>query len=183
VVRVPRPGSAGRIVAFERANREHFAPWDPPMPPEFLTEPFWEDLIATYRSDAAADRAVRTCLYLRDDPTEAVIGFCSLNHIERDCRQSARLAFGIDHRHEGKGYMAEALEAVLSLGFERLGLHRIEAAFAPTNERCSRLLRRCGFQIDGYVRDYMFINGEWRDHVLSSRLNPDSPAPGHARGY
>jgi ribosomal-protein-alanine N-acetyltransferase len=27
--------------------------------------------------------------------------------------------------------------------------------------------------VEGYARDYLYINGCWEDHILTSRTNPD----------
>ncbi len=42
----------------------------------------------------------------------------------------------------------------------------------PENERSARLLARLGFVRVGLARNYLFINGAWRDHVLTERINP-----------
>jgi [ribosomal protein S5]-alanine N-acetyltransferase len=39
------------------------------------------------------------------------------------------------------------------------------------------LLNRLGFIPEGYARNYLRINGEWRDHVLTSLTNPNWRAP------
>jgi len=46
-----------------------------------------------------------------------------------------------------------------------LHLHRIEAACVPENERSIRLLRKVGFLQEGLARNYIRINGHWRDHL------------------
>jgi ribosomal-protein-alanine N-acetyltransferase len=43
----------------------------------------------------------------------------------------------------------------------------------PTNERSAALLRRLGFVVEGYARDYLFIGGKFRDHILTSLTNPN----------
>ncbi len=45
------------------------------------------------------------------------------------------------------------------------------ANYVPTNERSGRLLRRLGFTVEGYARDYLCLNGTWQDHILTSLIN------------
>ena len=71
-------------------------------------------------------------------------------------------------KHQGSGLMFEALSAALPFALEHLGLHRIMANYQPHNERSGKLLRRLGFAVEGYARDYLYIDGEWRDHVLTA---------------
>jgi ribosomal-protein-alanine N-acetyltransferase len=47
------------------------------------------------------------------------------------------------------------------------------ANYQPGNERSARLLRRLGFVPEGFARDYLYIAGAWRDHVLTAKNNPD----------
>ena len=56
--------------------------------------------------------------------------------------------------------------------FSALRLHRIHASYIPGNERSGGLLARLGFVREGLARNYLFINGAWRDHVLTALLNP-----------
>ena len=52
-------------------------------------------------------------------------------------------------------------------------LHRIMANYRPENERSGRLLERLGFVRGGLRERYLFIDGAWRDHVLTALTNPD----------
>ena len=69
--------------------------------------------------------------------------------------------------------MYEALRASLDYVFQVLNLHRVMANFMPHNARSNGLLRRLGFTVEGYARDYLYIDGAWRDHVLTSLTNPE----------
>jgi len=71
----------------------------------------------------------------------------------------------------------EAAGAVVTYAFETLRLHRLETSYQPTNERSGRVLRKLGFVVEGYARDYLFLNGAWRDGILAARINPDAPRP------
>ncbi len=62
--------------------------------------------------------------------------------------------------------------ATIDYAFRELRLHRIMANYRPENGRSGRLLERLGFVREGYARDYLFIDGAWRDHVLTSKTNP-----------
>jgi ribosomal-protein-alanine N-acetyltransferase len=75
--------------------------------------------------------------------------------------------------HANCGTMQRAVPALLAFGFNDLKLHRIEAASLPRNERSIHLLEKCGFQREGYAREFMEINGTREDHVLYGILKQD----------
>jgi ribosomal-protein-alanine N-acetyltransferase len=47
------------------------------------------------------------------------------------------------------------------------------AGYVPHNIRSAAVLRRAGFTVEGYARDYILINGRWEDHILTAITNPD----------
>ena len=69
--------------------------------------------------------------------------------------------------------MTESLLAVCEFAFGRIGLRRLEAACLPQNEASRGLLEKVGFQYEGYAREYLRIDGEWRDHLLYALLRDD----------
>ena len=64
---------------------------------------------------------------------------------------------------------------VMALGFafERLKLHRVEAACLPHNAPSRGLLLKSGFREEGYAREYLCIDGRWQDHVLFAMLRDE----------
>jgi ribosomal-protein-alanine N-acetyltransferase len=107
-----------------------------------------------------------------------VIGQISFTSYTRGPHQSCNLGYNIDHRFEGRGLMKEALVGAIQHAFQRLKFHRIAANYMPVNERSGRVLRRLGFNVEGYARDYLFLAGAWRDHVLTALYSADSSPPG-----
>jgi ribosomal-protein-alanine N-acetyltransferase len=97
----------------------------------------------------------------------------NLNNVVRGVFAAAHLGYSVDAQDQGAGFGREAVGAVVQFAFERLRLHRVMANYQPTNERSARLLRRLGFVPEGFARDYLFIAGAWRDHVLTAKNNPD----------
>jgi ribosomal-protein-alanine N-acetyltransferase len=88
--------------------------------------------------------------------------------------QAADLGYGLDARHQGQGLMTEALRTACDYAFSAMGLHRIQANHLPENLKSAAVLRRLGFVVEGYARDYLLINGRWRDHVLTALVAPES---------
>src|SRR3546814_41098 len=87
------------------------------------------------------------------------------------------MGYQIDAECEGRGLMTEALRLAIDFMFARFGLHRIMANYIPDNHRSGRVLERLGFEKEGYARNYLFIDGAWRDHVLTALINPHPAAP------
>lgn len=73
----------------------------------------------------------------------------------------------------GKGYMSEAVRVVLSFGFERLGLNRIEALVGPNNEASLSIVRKYGFVQEGVLKSHYCKNGVMEDSVIFGLLRQD----------
>ena len=69
--------------------------------------------------------------------------------------------------------MSDAVKATVKFIFADLALHRVEAACVPSNIASRELLRKVGFQEEGYARKYLRINGAWEDHLLFAYLATD----------
>lgn len=170
---------AASVMAFVRRNRAHLGPWEPSRTASYYGLPYWEEQLALDAEAWEERRRVRFYLVPRADAAGAttVVGFVHFANIVRGAFQACHLGFGIDAAHQGRGWMHEALSAALEWAFEELRLHRIEANHRPENVRSGALLRRLGFVPQGYARDYLRIDGAWRDHVLTALTNPDWVVP------
>ncbi|HEX4355765.1 MAG TPA: GNAT family N-acetyltransferase, partial [Polyangiales bacterium] len=177
-----RPGCEAETVAFFTRNRQHFSRWDPPAPPDFYTVKFWERSVARSVEEFRADRAVRFDLH---DGTvtdsRRVIGRLGFSQIFRGPFQSCILGYQVDAAYEGQGLMFEALQAAIRYMFDIKQLHRIQANHLPENARSAALLARLGFSREGLAKDYLFIAGTWRDHVLNALTNPQYDASALSR--
>ncbi len=152
-------------------NRAHLEPWEPARPPGFYETTFWHERLAMSRREAQECRSLRFFLRAKAEP-ERLVGCVNLSEIIRGCFLSSLLGYSLDEALVGQGYMHEALSAALPVAFDHLRLHRIAANYQPSNERSGRLLRRLGFVVEGYAQDYLFIDGAWRDHVLTALVRP-----------
>jgi [ribosomal protein S5]-alanine N-acetyltransferase len=171
VLRIGEPDEAPLAVRFYEENRDHLAPFDPARPPLFYEERFWRMQLRQNVDDFVGDRALRLFLFPRPGE-DRVIGNLSFTNFVRGVGQYCTLGYSIAAGEEGKGLMYEALGAAIEFAFDSLHMHRIEANYLPHNVRSGRLLRRLGFVVEGYSRDYLQIAGHWEDHVRTALLNP-----------
>lgn len=172
------PSAAKRVLGYHAENRSHLSPWSPPNPPGYYSEEYWRWRLEENRTEYLEDRSCRLQLLLSGEREGAVVGQISLTQYCRGPHQSCTLGYNMDHRYQGRGLMKEGLRAAIELAFGRLGFHRLSANYMPVNERSGRVLRSLGFVVEGYARDYLYIAGAWRDHVLTALYSPDPSPPG-----
>lgn len=159
------------VLAFHEANAEHLSPWRPPFPPDFATDSFQRERLRRAAAEADSGTSAHWWLQQRED-SRTVVGNVALTQIARGPFQSAMLGYSIDARCEGLGLMREALQAVITHAFSpAVNLHRIQANVRPENIRSVVLLQRLGFEDEGLAREYLFINGAWRDHRMFALRN------------
>lgn len=171
IVRLGREEEAAAIVRYYTSNQEHLRPWDPERPAYFYDESFWRSQLRQNLDHLSADVALRLFIFPVTDPTR-VIGNISFSNIVRGVAQSCTVGYSIDAAFEGKGLMHEALKGAIDYAFGTLGIHRIEANYMPHNRRSAALLKRIGFVVEGYSRDYLRIAGQWEDHIRTALINP-----------
>jgi [ribosomal protein S5]-alanine N-acetyltransferase len=171
ILTLPQLADAERLVAFLEHNREHLRPWSPPEAPGVRTLLGARRRIECMHAEYRAGSSVRFWLFSKSPTVGQLLGSASLSNIVLGAFRACHLGYQLDRDHEGSGLMHEALTAVIRYAFDELKLHRVMANYLPTNERSGRVLRRLGFVVEGYARDYLFINGQFRDHLLTALTN------------
>ncbi len=169
-LRLGHASDASSIAAFQLANQSHFAGMRPKQPLDVFQTDYWASKLPQLEVEYRTGQSVNLFGFQRagDHLPIAMINF---TNITRGPAQFCYLGFGVDRAHEGHGYMCEALPIAMEFVFCELNLHRIMANYRPTNERSGLLLRSLGFTIEGYAKDYLFLDDAWRDHVLASITN------------
>lgn len=86
----------------------------------------------------------------------------------------AELGYALNHDdHKRKGYMSEALEAIIKYGFESMQLNRIEALVGPGNDASLNTLAKFGFVHEGHLRQHYVKNGIAEDSIAFSLLKEE----------
>jgi len=112
------------------------------------------DLMENNREGAGLELAV----FAGDE----LIGTATLHSISWSNRR-AELGYMLLPEFQGRGLMHEALVAVVSYGFDTLGLNRLEADIDPRNGASRRSLERLGFRREGYMPERWIVEGEVTD--------------------
>jgi [ribosomal protein S5]-alanine N-acetyltransferase len=161
------PENTDELLDYYLRNRSYLKPFEPAREDSFYTLEVQKKILIESYKQFLNGTSVNCGIYKGD----SLIGKIQLSNIVHGVFKSAFVGYSIDERHQGKGYMKEALSLMLDYAFEDLELHRIEASTLVDNIRSQKVLINCGFKELGINNDYLFINGGWRDHVTFYRIN------------
>ncbi|WP_214837472.1 GNAT family N-acetyltransferase [Exiguobacterium sp. s36] len=121
--------------------------------------PFAQDVPTLSETEANLQRAqelygtgesFRYLIFLRE--TGTFVGTVSLFGIDWDVPK-AEIGYWLDSTHTGRGYMTEAVEAVVRFGCAQFDFKRIEIRCESTNEGSRLIPERLGFQLEGMLRN------------------------------
>lgn len=84
---------------------------------------------------------------------------------KRENPNALMLGYWLDEAQWDKGYMTEAVKAVLNFGFETLNIDLITANCYPHNERSQKVLKKQGFEYEGTLHQAELMHdGQIHDH-------------------
>lgn len=107
-----------------------------------------------------SDTQMKWGLALRD--TNKLIGTVTLFNLSRS-NGRAEIGYAMGSAYWGKGYMNEALKALIVHAFDVMNFRRLEADVDPRNDASIRTLERLGFQREGFLRERWHVGGELQD--------------------
>jgi [ribosomal protein S5]-alanine N-acetyltransferase len=151
-------------------NREFFQKYSPKRDDAYYTYKRHLKSIKNSIESRIIDKEYSFGIFKKE--TDELIGDIDLTGVLRDALQCCHIGYSLDNKHNGKGYMTEAVNLVVEYGFKHLHLHRIVAGVMATNIGSLRVLEKVGFEKEGIARKNVKINGKWEDHVELSILNP-----------
>jgi RimJ/RimL family protein N-acetyltransferase len=71
------------------------------------------------------------------------------------------------------GYATETAKALLKLGFDTLGLHRISATCDVLNKASFNVLEKIGMKREGHLKEDIYLRNRWRDSYIYAILEQD----------
>ena len=164
--------------ALRLASEEWLTPWEGRQP----TAPSasWEErhnaagfaaMLRALRREAKLGR----CLPFAVTYDGELAGQVTVANIVRGAFQSGSVGYWVDVRRAGRGVMPTALAMVVDHCFTEVGLHRIEANVRPENAPSLRVVEKVGFRQEGLHPRFLYIDGDWRDHLSFALTVEDVP--------
>ncbi len=80
------------------------------------------------------------------------------------------VGYMINQRYQGKGFMSEAFNRILTYGFDELNLHSVEARVDEENFASIKVVEKAGFLREGLLKESVLNKGEFRNDIIFSLL-------------
>ena len=170
-LRLPQHNDWRAWAHLRETSASHLTPWEPLWAHDHLTRRAFTNRVYWAQRAETQGTALPFLLFRRADQT--LLGAITLDNIRRGPVQAGTLGYWIGAPFARKGFMREAILAVVHHAFTQLDISRIEAACLPENAASRGVLEKCGFKYEGVAQSYLQINGRWRNHVLYANLRSD----------
>jgi RimJ/RimL family protein N-acetyltransferase len=167
-------GKKTRLRAIERSDIPTFVHW--------LNDPEVTQYLAMYMpmSQAQEERWFEAQLEKRDGFILGIETFDgkligNLGLVNVDWKNSQAL-LGIvigEKEYWNHGYGADAITALLGFAFKQMNLHRVHLATYEYNERAIKCYQKCGFKLEGRMRQAHFHGGRYHDELVMGILREE----------
>jgi len=167
-VRPPQDEDWQSWADLRERSRAFLVPWEPTWPTDSLTRHAYRRRLRHYADEWQSGTGYAFFIFSRAD--DALRGGVTLTNVRRGVAQTGTLGYWVGERFARQGVMTNGLGCVIEYAFERLHLHRLEAACLVRNAASQGVLGKCGFREEGFAPKYLRINGTWEDHLLFALL-------------
>lgn len=100
-----------------------------------------------------------------------LIGVIGLHNIDWVHRHTELGVIIGEREYLSKGYGSDAIDMVLGFAFHELNLHRVSLLVLEDNARGIRAYEKCGFQLEGRMREAFFRKGRYQDQLQMAILD------------
>lgn len=158
---------AHQLIKAINNNREHlspFLPWVPGMQSEKDAAAY----ISNCESLEAEGKEVSFVIFFN----EVLVGRIGLHHLDQANRKAA-IGYWLIKEAEGKGIILKSCKALITYGFQKLQLQRIEITASVQNYRSCAIPEKLLFKREGVLRSNLLINDHFHDLAMYSMLKDE----------
>lgn len=174
LIRSPMPGDGEELFAAIRESRKELKPWMPWVHHHRTPDDSEESARRGYvefleRGDLR--------MHLFSKGTDTLIGSSGLHRIDWDIPRF-EIGYWLRTGFTGRGYMTEAVRGIAAFAFDEFGANRVEIKCDSTNTKSVRVAERCGFRLEGELRNNeKSPSGELRNTLVFSMLPEERANP------
>ncbi len=96
--------------------------------------------------------------------TSRVIGVIRIGDIDWK-NKNAEIGYWLGKKYWGRGLASEAVRLILKFAFEKLKLHKVYAGLFEENIASRKVLEKCGFRLEGTIRESRFRYKKWHNEL------------------
>ncbi|MEI8231928.1 MAG: GNAT family protein, partial [Actinomycetes bacterium] len=160
-LRIIRTKDAKTIEQLVLGNREWLRPWEATNPHAPMTFDFRAQIRSLLRQLETSDALPFVVLYQGQ-----IVGQLNVANILHGSLSSCVIGYWIAPEVAGLGITPTAVALAMDYMFNVVGLHRVEIDIRPENGASIRVVQKLGLRYEGLKKNYIHINGDWRDHYV-----------------
>ena len=156
---------------LRKKSEDFLSKWEPERDRNFYSSTLFRSRVRWAKKKFNEKKVIHAFIFRREDGL--LMGAVTLDNVRRGAAQSGSIGYWLGEPFQKKGYMIEAVRALIFYIFKSFDLSRLEAATLPENKASRSLLEKVGFKYEGVSQSYLQISGRWRNHVMYSLLRHD----------
>lgn len=165
-------------------NAAWLTPWeatDPLGNPPSMT---YGAMVRAHNRDGAAGVSFPWAIFFQDATANRpeLVGQMIAAPVLWGSMRTTTFGYWVDQAHAGQNIVPTAVALASDYLLSHVGLHRIEINIVPENAPSIRVVEKLGFRLEGIRKDYIHINGQWRDHASYALTVQEIPFGGLLRG-
>lgn len=125
---------------------------------------WFENLVNKHQELARTDAAYIFGIFIKTEGTH--LGMVDFSTLARDEFQWGRIGYTIHNQYWRNGFGKEAVNAALTIAFEQLTFHRIEAHINIDNLPSIKLIESVGMEFECIRKAFIYENEEWTDNLV-----------------
>lgn len=132
------------------------------------------DIVPMIQRTMSGDPNAPLLFAIRDHASSrlvATVGFHTVSSFNR----AAEITYTVDPEFWGKGVATRACRSAVQWAFEHKQWVRVQATTLEEHKASQRVLLKCGFQLEGTVRNFRLVRGVPRDYLLFSAVPANAP--------
>jgi ribosomal-protein-alanine N-acetyltransferase len=161
----------GRWREVRAKNVDWLRPWEATAPAGHQRPLGFHSMVSALRRDARAGRVLPFVVTYDD----VLVGQLTIGGVQYGSLRGAHIGYWVAQELAGRGIIPTAVAMATDHAFGALRLHRVEVSMRPENAPSRRVAEKLDFRYEGERREYLHIDGAWRDHLVYVLLAGDIP--------